>query len=102
MLAKYMLENFIESLTPIYNLPHIRVKPEDFIKIVEMKSDVIIFREWIDPKVKRFSLTGFAGDNEPDIFIIYQGVIIHTDANRSLTTLNEFKQRVLEDNSEKL
>jgi hypothetical protein len=86
-----MLETFIECQSPIYNLPHIRVKPEDFIKIVETKTDFIIFREWIDPKATRFSLTGFAGDSEPDIFIIHQGVIIHTDAERTVTNMIAFK-----------
>jgi len=78
------------------NIPRIHIKPHDFIKIVDEISDKFIFREYSYQKGKRLSLSGYAGDKEPDIFIIYMGFIISTDAPISMTNLEEFRKMLLE------
>ena len=91
-----MIKNFLQCTYQSANLPRIHVKPEDFIKIVDEINNVIIFRESYTSVGKRLSLTGYAGDKEPDIFIIKGGIIISTDASLSITNLEEFKTMLLE------
>jgi hypothetical protein len=73
------------------NLPRIHISPENFSNIIDEMKDVIIFREYGVPAATRFSLIGYAGNKVPDIFIVYNGIIISTDASISITNYKDFK-----------
>jgi hypothetical protein len=92
-----MFERFIESQYLSKNIPLIHVKSEDFISIVDELADAIIFREYDNPEVRRI-LSNYSGDRDPDIFIIYNGMIVSTDAPTKITDYEEFKRIVFNNN----